>query len=120
MSYDVSLCDPVTGTELEVDNPHFLRGGNYCPNGSTELSLNITYNYGSIFRRADVLGKDGIPGLDGKTGAETIPLLQSAIGHLNNDVDDDYWEPTEGNAKRALCGLLSFAQMRPDGKWQVC
>ena len=27
---------------------------------------------------------------------------------------------TEGNAKRALCGLLAFAQMRPDGVWRVC
>ena len=24
------------------------------------------------------------------------------------------------NAKRALCGLLAFAQMRPDGVWRVC
>lgn len=34
-----------------------------------------------------------------------------------DDVDDNYWEPTEGNAKRALAGLLAFAQMRPDGVW---
>ena len=36
---------------------------------------------------------------------------------LGDDVDDDYWKPTEGNAKRALYGLLAMAQMRPDGVW---
>ena len=29
----------------------------------------------------------------------------------------DYWHATEGNAKRALYGLLAFAKMRPDGVW---
>lgn len=27
------------------------------------------------------------------------------------------WEPTEGNAKRALLQLLAMARMRPDGVW---
>ena len=51
------------------------------------------------------------------SGAQSIPILQDAINKLGNDVDDDYWKSTEGNAKRALCQLLSFAQMRPDGVW---
>ena len=51
-------------------------------------------------------------------GAETIPLLKAAVEQLGTDVDDDYWRPTEGNARRALCGLLAFAQMRPDGVWK--
>lgn len=34
--------------------------------------------------------------------------------------EKDYWKATEGNAKRALCGLLMFAQLRPDGVWRVC
>ena len=29
----------------------------------------------------------------------------------------DYWKATEGNAKRALYGLLTFARLRPDGIW---
>lgn len=52
------------------------------------------------------------------TGAESIPVLQKAIAALSDDVNPDYWEPTEGNAKRALCGLLAFAQLRPDGVWE--
>ena len=58
--------------------------------------------------------------LNGKTGAETIEPLKKIIASLKDDVDEDYWKATEGNAKRALCGLLAFAQMRPDGVWRVC
>lgn len=52
------------------------------------------------------------------TGAESIPMLEKAISALGDDVDDsDYWHATEGNAKRALYGLLAFAKMRSDGVW---
>jgi hypothetical protein len=51
------------------------------------------------------------------TGADSIPILEKAIAQLGDDVDEDYWEPTEGNAKRALSQLLALAKMRPDGVW---
>ena len=51
------------------------------------------------------------------TGAESIPIFQKAIDALTDEVDPDYWEPTEGNVKKALCQLLSMARMRPDGVW---
>lgn len=35
----------------------------------------------------------------------------------DDDVDTDYWKPTEGNAKRALLQLLAMAKIRPDGIW---
>ena len=116
MSYDVKLCDSVSGDVLEVSSPHYMRGGTYCVNGTTELWLNITYNYGNIFRK---VMRDGIKGLQGKTAAETLPILKSAIEKLKNDVSDDYWEATEGNAKKALTQLYAMAQMRPDGVWDV-
>ena len=50
-------------------------------------------------------------------GAPVRPLLDRAISMRGDDVDDDYWKPTEGNAKRALCQLRALAQMRPDGLW---
>nr|DAZ42712.1 MAG TPA: hypothetical protein [Caudoviricetes sp.] len=118
MSYDISLCDPVTHETLEVDDMHFVAGGTRSIGGTTELWLNITYNYGNYFRRDDVLGRKGIRSIYGKTGAESIPMLEKAISALGDDVDDsDYWHATEGNAKRALYGLLAFAKMRPDGVW---
>ena len=57
--------------------------------------------------------------LENKTGAESIPLLEKAIANLGDDVHPDYWEPTEGNAKRALFKLLALARLRPDGVWRI-
>lgn len=118
MSYDICLVDPVTEAVLHTDTPHQMAGGTYALGGTTELYLNVTYNYGDHFRR--VMGEGGIHQLYGKTGAESIPILTKAIDALGDDKDDDYWKPTEGNAKAALCQLRALAQMRPDGKWVVC
>jgi hypothetical protein len=52
------------------------------------------------------------------TGAESIPVLQAAADQLGNDIDEDYWKPTEGNAKAALLQLIALAKMRPDGVWE--
>ena len=118
MSYDISLRDPVTDEVLSVSHEHFVQGGTYCTNGAKALHLNITYNYGSVFSSEKCFGRGGLTALYGKTGAESIPVLECAIGNLGDDVDPDYWKCTEGNVKKALCGLLSFARMRPDGVWR--
>ena len=57
MSYDISLKDPVTKETIEVKDAHFMRGGTYALGGTKELWLNVTYNYGRIFRRPEVLGE---------------------------------------------------------------
>ena len=117
MSYDITLNDPITKETIEVAGAHFMQGGTYALGGTKELWLNVTYNYGRIFRRPEVLGEEGIRTIYGMTGAESIPVLQKAIANLGDDTDPDYWKPTDGNAKRPLCQLLAMAQMRPDGIW---
>lgn len=119
MSYDISLTHPQTYTVLEADVKHFMQGGNYVLGGTQELWLNVTYNYAEIYCRPDIFGHHGIHILDNLTGGESIPILEKTIGKLGDDVDDDYWEPTEGNAKQALIFLLKMAQMRPDGVWKI-
>ena len=129
MSYDVSLCDPVTNEVIEVPVKHFMFGGIMQLGGSNELYVNITYNYSKIIdpKFDESLIELGITPdenenyvyyLSGKKAIETIPVLEKTIEKLGNDVDDDYWKATEGNSKRALNILLTFAQMRPDGIWQ--
>ena len=110
MSWDISLTDRVTGEVLHSDSPHMMRGGTFMLGGTTELWLNITYNYSKIYRRDSVFGKDGIEIIFGK--------LEKAIKALGDDVSKNYWEATEGNAKRPLVQLLTMAKMRPDGIWQ--
>lgn len=116
MSYDISLLDPVTKEVILLDEPHDFKGGTYAVGGTDEAWLNITYNYSKHFCR--VFGEEkGIRILYGMTGRESIPVLKKAIEQLGNDVNDDYWKSTEGNAKRALQQLLAFAEQKPDGVW---
>lgn len=117
MSYDIYLRDPVTKETLELNEPHFMQGGTYATGGTTELWLNVTYNYGQYYYRDDVFGKKGIRTIYGMTGAESTPVLKKAIANLGDDTDTNYWNATEGNAKRPLCQLLAMAKMRPDGVW---
>lgn len=112
MSYGIYLKCPVSEEPLRADSVHHIR---YAMGGTHGLWLSVRNNYAPHFIRT--MGKDGIRTLYGKSGAESIPLLEQAIAQLGDDVDEDYWKPTEGNAKRALHGLLSFARMRPDGVW---
>ena len=119
MGYDITLCDPITHKALMAEEPHFIHGGTYAAFGTRELWMYVTYNYGKFYHRDDVFGENGIRSIYGKTGAESIPMLERAIAALGDDVDDaDYWHGTEGNAKRPLYGLLAFARMRPDGVWE--
>jgi hypothetical protein len=115
MSYDITLTDPVTKDTISFDAPHQMRGGTYVRVGTDQAWLNITYNHAQHFRK--VLGEHGIRTIYGLSGAESTPLLASAIAALGDDAHVDYWTATEGNAKRALRQLLAMAQLRPDGIW---
>jgi hypothetical protein len=117
MSYDVYLTDPVTGELLETDQPHFMYGATYQQGGSTELYLNITYNYGKILRR--VLGPKGIFELHGMLAGPSTLVLEEAIHQLQDDPDENYWNATEGNVKIALTYLKVMANLRRDGIWSV-
>lgn len=115
MSYDIELQHPITKQTLQLDSPHQMKGGTYVLGGTTEASLNITYNYGKIFYK--IFGEEGIRSIYGKSGAESVSMLDDAINQLGDDVDEDYWKATEGNAKNSLIQLKTLAQLRPDGVW---
>ena len=115
MSYDIYLNDPVTKSVIELDDKHLMQGGTYQLGGTTEAWLNVTYNYSKQFKR--VLGDKGIRTIYGKTGKDSIDILNKGIDQLNDDADTDYWAATEGNAKRSLIQLRTIAELRPDGIW---
>lgn len=115
MSYDIYLYEPGTDAPVEFDDDHYMEGGTYSLGGTREAWLNITYNYSSVFYR--VFPDNGIRTIYGMTGSESLPLLEAAIAQLRDDTSEDYWECTEGNAKRALAQLAAMARMRPDGVW---
>lgn len=115
MSHDIYLNEPDSKVTIEFKKKHDRAGGTHISDGTTMAWLNITYNYAVHFYAH--IGQKGIRTIYGLTGEESIPILEQAIKRLGDDVNDDYWKPTEGNAKRALIGLLSFAKERPDGIW---
>lgn len=116
MSYDIYLTDPVSGDTLQSEERHQMGGGTRRIGGTRDLWLNVTWNYREHFVKA--LGEEGIRTIYGRTGAEVIPILKDGIEKLGDDVDDNYWASTEGNAKRALNQLLAMARMRPEGVFQ--
>lgn len=97
-------------------------GGTYALGGIERAELNVTYNYGAHFR-------DAIPEaegsgilvllLDGKTGAETVPVLRRIVDHCGTERDKDYWEPTPGNAGYAAALMLAWAELHPEAVWDV-
>lgn len=113
MSWDIDLIDPITRETIVFDFKHHMRGATYKLGGDDNATLNVTYNYSPFYKK--VFGEKGITILYGMTGAEAIPLLNDAISKLNDDATNNYFDPTEGNAKRALCQLRALAQLRPDG-----
>ena len=100
MSYDIRL-------DCELEQPHNLQGGTYAVGGTTEPWLNVTYNYSHHFYR--VMGEKGVRSIYGLTARQSVPVLLAAIDQLGTDTSDDYWQATEGNAREALCGLLTIA-----------
>lgn len=119
MSYDISLCDPVSKETILLDDAHDMRGGTYALGGTRKARLNITWNYAPFYYDAD---EKGIRGIYGMTGAESISYLENMIQsikekHPDLEVSSDYWGAKPGNAVRPLYMLIALAKLRPDGVW---
>ena len=100
MSYDIELKDPATRQTIELPTAHIMTGGTYradynadtgkfTPSATTEAWLNVTYNYAGYYY--DVAEK-GIRTIYGKSGAESVPILQDMIDKI-------------------------LAKYKPNGKW---
>ena len=135
MSYDITIVDK-DGNPVHSKKPHGIKGGTYCPE-STELWLNITFNYSKIFKRNEVFGENGILCLQGMSVKDAIPIVQKAWRSLKEDneqcwkVKEDengkiifegsiipkptsYWDATDGNAKIAIGNLGELLEMAPE------
>ena len=123
MSYDISLKDPVTKKTIELNEPHFMRGGTYAAGGTKELWINVTYNYGPYYYEATdkdprfahdevscyyadgtkgpIETEYGIRGIYGKSGAESIPMLEDMIRRITEKYQKDgEWIETERTKAR--------------------
>ena len=120
MSYDITLNDPVSGAVIEFDKPHQMKGGTYQVGGSRDAWLNITYNYSQYYydaseddprfigklpddRETDKPRNLGIRGIYGKTGAESITMLQDMIRRITEKYSKDgEWITTKREEIRCI------------------
>jgi hypothetical protein len=128
MSYDIEIrhidCrheDACEHPRLEVPNQE--EGGTYVMGGSTDPSLNITYNYGPILHKVLYGGevpKDGdtgLPALHALTVRQSLPLIQVAIVALDRIIEsegagstEDYWACTNANVRKVLINLEAWTK----------
>lgn len=133
MGYDISLKDPVTKEEIELPVKHLMTGstyaadydpntGRFAPKPTSEAHLGITYNYSNYYYDAverdvrfygnleddDEREKEqprnlGIRGIYGKSGAESIPMLQDMIRRITEKYQKDgEWIITERTKTRYI------------------
>lgn len=114
MSYTIELRNE-KGEICKLLSQQHLGGGTYQLGGTEDARFNITYNYAGHFYH--VMGEKGIRTIYGIKALDSIPFLANAARALRNDVDDDYWKPTEGNARQAILTLINMASQCPDGVW---
>lgn len=95
--------------------PH-IEGGTHVVGGTTEATLNITYNYDECY---NLYKGFSIKDLDGKRAVLTVNLLTAVVLFLGTRRHSDYWAPTPGNAGHAASILLGWAKQHPDAKWRV-
>lgn len=110
MSYDIYFRDAVSEEIIILPYKHQMFCATYCLGGTKELRFNITFNYAGIY---DQYGFH-VAQLSGLSAVAAMPILEGVISKLDDDVTDNYWEATEGNAKKALVSLLTMCQLRPD------
>ncbi len=107
MSWDIGLYDDHL-QYCQVEN--FVEGGTFPSCGTTDATLNVTYNYGEYF---------DFKQLHKMRGRESIPILEEAVEKLGIERDEDYWNPTCGNVGYACSILLRWARQHPEGMWLV-
>ena len=118
MSYDLTLHNP-DGSVVNLDHKHQLRGGTYDAGGTTEATLNVTYNYANLLDL--VWPVVGIHVLEGLTALESVEVLTKGMLSIPwQPPDEDYWKSTQGNVRAMLSDLLVLACLVPPGSvWRV-
>ena len=98
------------GTDVLLPEKHNIAGGTYAVGGTRDARLYVTYNYAGTFQR--VIGGEGLRSLNGGSVKDSLAILVKAIDAIGDEQpDEDYWKPTDGNAKKALVDLKALANL---------
>ncbi len=113
MSYWVYLEDADSGESVPA--PNHTEGGTYAVGGVAKAELNVTWNYSEQYSRFGFSLKH----LNGLKASEATIRLTAMVAALGTETGDDYWEPTPGNAGKALAILLGWARANPEAVFRV-
>lgn len=109
MSYDITFCDPRTNEPIcKPDGLLDLGFANDRRTTMDRMYTSPTYNYGAIFSKFGINPKHDLNGLP---AAVVAAKLLEAIPKMADDIADDVWAATEGNAKRVALRLLAWAAL---------
>ena len=136
MSYYIGLKNPAVNETASFRQKifAFVQKLACTISGTTELWLNITYGYAPYYyettknderfaynqlvsddRHAIVQTEYGIRGIDGKTSAESIPMLKDLI----NRIEQKYKKQVAAKVTEPLYKMLATAQRQPNRIWDV-
>ena len=57
--------------------------------------------------------------LDGRRASAVAPFIERAVAELDGERNGDFWDPTAGNARHALVGLLDWSERCPDAVFRA-
>lgn len=117
MGYDIKLLDK-NKKIVQSERALYSLGGYFDKTGIHEMECGITYNYSSVLNKVFPDSK-GIKYLNNRIARDTYSVLGNAINKLQDNYSNDYFEPTEGNVKKALLSLYQMALRKPDAVWQI-
>ncbi len=106
--------------KVHLAQKHYITGGMFAVGGTDDPWLHVTFNYAEAFCK--FLGGDGINDFHDRPVRETLPKLIEAVSNMHGEPDDDYWKPTEGNARAALMNMIQLACLSPEtlnGYWFI-
>ncbi len=122
MSYDISLRNE---NDHPVRVPLFMAGsvlqaeltkeGTLVPIGTSIAEISVTSNYSQVTKLLNFSFND----LDGKTGEETLLILNRIVDEFGTEPYKDYWAPTPGNVGAMVQVLLEWARLYPAAVWCV-
>lgn len=115
MGWDIYVVNKKSLETVAINKPHYIRGSIYAVDGSTSLSMALTYNYSKHYYK--IWPENGLEDLNGLPIGEAVPKLLEAILALSGadpEATDDYWKPTKSNARDGLVSILNLCLLSED------
>jgi hypothetical protein len=135
MGWDIDLVSDNGLVQVPNHNEGSIQSfGTNGSEGTQDATMAVTYNYSGLYRLVIDDGlKDYLRNKIAKDTINTLKLLVDKLGtdqykrkkdgydtfDFKNGYEIDYWCPTMGNAGHIAAILLDWAQLHPEGKWEI-